>query len=318
MGRRVLVLGGSYFVGFGIVKKLLSTGFEVTLVNRGTKVHELAVKELHCDRKDGIALKNILANENFDYVVDVSGLNLEDVQNSYEAVKHMDLKNYVFISSSAVYCPSEIQPMAESFPIGKNLFWGQYGIDKIEAEDFLKEKFRKYKFNFVVLRPPYLYGEGNYVYREAYIFDRLKSKRPVIIPKGNSLIQFCHVEDLANIVVEMLDNEKSFGKTYNVGDSYGISFKAWVGKCMEAYGEKTEIIEFDNKIQKFDSRDFFPYYEYQYILDTREIEKIYINKIELVEGLKKALEWYNNNEHKVFKKPQLLINEDKILNILNK
>lgn len=308
---KVLVLGGTYFVGYAITKKLLQEGYDVYLLNRGTKNHDLEVKELCVDRRDKEALKNILEKEKFSYVVDVSGLNKEDVENAYYALKHMELKNYVFISSSAVYEPSGIIPIKEDFNRGHNLFWGQYGIDKIEAENFLREKFENENFKFVSLRPPYIYGEKNYVYRESYIFDRTKMKRPIIVPKGNTLIQFSHVEDVANAVITLL--KYPTGESYNIGDSYGINFKMWAEKCMEAIGEKTEIIEFENEKYGYNSREFFPFYDYQYVLDTKKLDEIYKSQISLEEGLKKSYEWYKNNEDKVMKKPQLLITEDEII-----
>lgn len=297
-------------------KKLVEQGFEVTLLNRGTKNHDLNLKEIHVDRKDKVALKNALINEDFSYVVDVSGLNRIDLENSYEALKHMNLKNYIFISSSAVYEPSEMQPISEEFPIGENPFWGQYGIDKIEAENFLREKYHDEGFNFVGLRPPYIYGEGNYVYREAHVFDRVNLGRPIIVPKGNTIVQFYHIDDLANMVYKLLVDKDSYGNIYNVGDSYGITFKEWVKKCIMATGKEAEILEFDYKNSDYNLRDFFPYHDYQYILDTKKIEDICKTKVILETGLQKAYEWYIKNEDKVIKKPQLLINENKILEIL--
>ena len=49
----------------------------------------------------------------------------------------------------------------------QNIFWGTYGTDKIAAEKALLERMK----DAYILRPPYLYGPMNNVYREAFVFD---------------------------------------------------------------------------------------------------------------------------------------------------
>ncbi len=68
----------------------------------------------------------------------------------------------------AVYPEYEAQPFKEDTPLAENKFWGKYGTDKIEAEKALLHR----KPSAYVLRPPYLYGPMNDLYREAFAFDR--------------------------------------------------------------------------------------------------------------------------------------------------
>ena len=101
------------------------------------------------------------------------------------------------ISSSAVYPEYEKQPFTEETPVGENKFWGSYGTGKIEAERALQERDPK----AYILRPPYLYGPLNNVYREAFVFDCAMAKRPFFLPgDGEMKLQFFHVNDLCRFM----------------------------------------------------------------------------------------------------------------------
>lgn len=68
------------------------------------------------------------------------------------------------ISSSAVYPEYGSQPFKENSVLAKNKFWGKYGTDKIAAEKTLMQRVS----DAYILRPPYLYGPMNNVYRETF------------------------------------------------------------------------------------------------------------------------------------------------------
>ena len=65
-----------------------------------------------------------------------------------------NLKQFVFISSSAVYDVDNFSiPYSEETPMKENKYWTSYGTNKIEAENFLKEKFEDLQLNLIILRP---------------------------------------------------------------------------------------------------------------------------------------------------------------------
>lgn len=312
---KILVLGGTQFVSWYITKRFVEEGFEVTTLNRGNKkgVHGDKIEELYADRHDLNQMKKILNRKRFDYIVDVTAYTRLDIENLYESIDMNILKGYVFISSSAVYKESETLPIKEDFSIGENRFWGTYGTNKIHAENYLLEKMTNEKFPAIILRPPYIYGEGNNVYREAFVFDRLKENGKIILPNdGKKVIQFLHIEDLYMIIKTILEKNLKSG-VFNVGNRNGITFKGWVEECMKVYGKETEIIDFYYKEKNYKEREFFPFHDYQYLLDVSDITKIIEPKINLEEGLKRALDWYLLNEEKVDKKS---IYNEKISEIL--
>lgn len=312
---KILVLGGSQFVSWYIVKRLAEEGHQVTTLTRGSKkaVHGNKVEELYADRHNESEVKSAIGNRNFEHIIDVSAYTLDDVEKAYNCFMEKNIKSYVFISSSAVYVESPILPIKETFPKGQNKYWGAYGTNKLEAENFLITKSKENGFPVNILRPPYIYGEGNNVYREAFIFDRLKEGKDIILPNnGETLVQFMHIEDLYKSI-EALINANIVGQVYNVGDEKGIKLKDWVQLCIDTYGSSNKIIPYNYKENGYHERDFFPFFDYEYFLDVEEISKIYKPKITMVEGLKKSLEWYLENEDKVGKRQHYHDNSDKIM-----
>lgn len=81
---------------------------------------------------------------------------------------------YVLLSSSAVYPETAFRPFAEETAPGPNRFWGGYGLGKIAAEQALHRRVPQ----AYILRPPYLYGPMNNLYREAFVFDCARLGRP--------------------------------------------------------------------------------------------------------------------------------------------
>ena len=69
-----------------------------------------------------------------------------------------------------------------------------YVRNKAMSERALFRMHQRNGFPVVTLRPPFIYGPGNPYYREAFFWDRLRDKRPIILPgDGRRLMQFVHV-----------------------------------------------------------------------------------------------------------------------------
>ena len=79
---KALVLGGSYFIGRALVETLVSEGFEVWILNRGTRksTSDLGVRQLVADRHNYESLDTALKGRYFDVVYDLSGYDEGDVE----------------------------------------------------------------------------------------------------------------------------------------------------------------------------------------------------------------------------------------------
>lgn len=283
---RILITGGTVFVSKYIAEYFTNKGNDVYVLNRNTKPQLPNVKLIQCDRRD---INGELKGLHFDAVIDVTAYTAEDINTLLDNLENFD--RYVMISLSAVYPETLELPFKESDECGKNKFWGDYGTNKIAAENALNKRVP----NAYIIRPPYLYGEYNNLYREAFVFDCAERDMPFYLPKDGSMpLQFFHVEDLCRFIETLLKIQPT-QRIFNVGNK-PITVKEWVEICYAAVG-KTPI--FINVTAEIEQRNYFPFYDYGYVLDTTLQNKIATDLIPLSIGFKRAYEWYRNNKNQV-------------------
>lgn len=305
MSEKVLVLGGSYFVGRKIVEYLYKMGFDVSVLNRGTRqVPVSGVKQIICDRNNVDSMRAALKDQKFEYVIDVSWQDLSWVRNTCEALPFQTVRKFVFISSSAVYDIDSLKiPFHEDNALGENKYWTFYGKGKIDAENYYSNFLSTTSTDLIILRPPYIYGEYNCSQRESLIFRQLVEDKPVVIPKSNPQLQFLYTEDLADIIFCLWNSSLPNIYIANVGNQMSVTSREWIETCAQVVGKTLEIIEVDyEKIGK-NVRDFYPFFDYDNVLDLSRIHSVWNKETDFKEGLKHAYEWFLNNKSEImFKK----------------
>ena len=288
--KRVLVTGGTVFVSKYTAQYFMSKGYEVYVLNRGTRKQVDNVNLICTDRHN---IGDKLKKYSFDVIIDVCAYNEEDVKSLLEAVD--DFKDYILISSSAVYPETNLMPFSEEQNIGENKIWGKYGTEKIEAEKYLLSKVP----NAYVLRPPYLYRPMQNVYREPFVFECALKNRKFYIPKdGEMKLQFFHVEDLCRVIEKILELHPK-EHIFNVGNKEVIDINEFVEMCYKIVDvplEKVYVTNHENQ------RDYFSFYDYEYELDVTKQNRILPVQKDIYEGLKESFEWYKDNYKEVVKK----------------
>lgn len=291
--RNILVTGGTVFVSKYIAQYYAGKGEQVYVLNRNTHPQPEHTILIEGDRHQ---LGNKLKNYKFDAVIDVNAYNEKDITSLLDALG--EFEDYIFISSSAVYPETNLQPFAKTQQVGKNRFWGQYGTDKIAAEQALQRLYPK----AYIIRPPYLYGPMNNVYREAFVFDCAMAKRKFYLPReGEMKLQFFHVEDLCRFIDAILE-QKPRERIFNVGNPESVTVKDWVEMCYEAAGASCECIPVHAGVNQ---REYFSFYDYEYKLDVTGQKKLLPDTKELREGLRECFRWYEKHTNEVGKKPYL-------------
>lgn len=174
--------GGTVFVSKYVTAYFVEKGHDVYTLNRGNREQVNGSFHIKADRS---FLSSSLKNIHFDAVIDVCGYNESDIKNLLNGLSSFD--DYIFISSSAVYPETLPQPFNENQTVGENKLWGAYGTNKIDAEKYLLQHYP----NAYILRPPYLYGPMQNLYREPFVFECAEANRKFYIPKeGKMKLQF--------------------------------------------------------------------------------------------------------------------------------
>ncbi|WP_346289168.1 NAD-dependent epimerase/dehydratase family protein [Sphaerothrix gracilis] len=251
---RILVMGGTRFIGVYLTQILVKQGHEVVLFNRGNQPAPVeGVSQIHGDRKDAAQLKNKLAGESFDAIFDNNGRELSDTQPLVEIFKGK-LQHFIYVSSAGVYQKSDQMPHIEGDAVDPN----SRHKGKFATEDYLKTQ----GVPFTSVRPVYIYGPQNYNDLEAWFFDRIVRDRPVPIPgSGMALTQLGHVQDLAEAMAAVLGNSQAIGQIYNISGEKAVTFDGLAKACAEAAGksaEKLQIVHYDPKQFDFGKRKAFP------------------------------------------------------------
>ena len=222
---KVLVLGGTQFNGYHLVKELIRCGHEVTILNRGKTHANLprSVKRLVCDRTDHDAMRAVLGGHEWDCVHDMTAYQPSDVELMTEILDGRT-GHYVFASSTVIYATSNALPFTESHPVDRSSGQNQYGLNKLLCEDHLLKVHHERGFPATIAAFSMVFGPRNILPdREQRMFMRLLQKRKVMIPgDGTTVGQVGHVEDEARALRIVMQNPRTFGQRYNLtgGDCY--------------------------------------------------------------------------------------------------
>ncbi len=224
---RVLVIGGTLFIGRPLVAELLKAGHDVWVLHRKPQ-HDLGhdVGNLQADRNDPESLKSALTGHSFDAVFDnvydwEHGTSAAQVEATTQLVGN-HLQRYVFMSSVAVYGDGLNHDEADA--LAPEDHPDAYVRNKASSERMLFRRYQRNRFPAVTLRPAFIYGPGNPYYREAFFWDRLRDNRLVILPDhGARLMQFVHVQDLVSACLGALTTPDAVGHAFNIGNPRPIS-----------------------------------------------------------------------------------------------
>ena len=264
---RILVMGGTRFVGRPVVAQLLAAGHGLTLFTRGRQPVPAGVRHIQGDRgvEGDLAA---LAGEPFDVVIDSSGRTLEDTRRVLVhtgAPRH----RFVYVSSAGVYADSDYWPLDEEAPTDP----ASRHAGKAETESWLLAE----GIPFTSFRPTYIIGPGNYNPIERWFFDRLVHNRPIPLPGDGRLItQLGDVRDLAVAMTRCLEVEASCNRVYNCSGRQGVTLRGLVAAAAVACGKdpaSVEIRGFDPARLEPKARKAFPLRLSHFLTDTHRLQR---------------------------------------------
>jgi nucleoside-diphosphate-sugar epimerase len=228
-------------------------------------------KQLVADRNSVEAMKKAgaAAEAHYDAVIDTSALTCAHTEIAWAAFSEKT-KQWIHLSSATVYKDTGSRAPHEDDEIGGAEVWAKYGQDKSAADSFLKEQ--KSGHSITIFRPPYIYGPGNNLDRETFIWSRLLRGRPVIIPgEGRTCIQFVHSFDLAAAFVLALRKSSKGIRIYNIGASEQPTLQKYVSDLAAISESKNTAICVGKSSIEFTARQYFPFRDYPCVVDTSRI-----------------------------------------------
>ncbi len=251
---RLLVLGGTRFVGRAIVTAALSQGWEVTTFNRGLSATDVAgVQVARGDRTREADLAGLAASGlSWDAVVDTSGYVPRDVLAACRRLEPL-ARRYVFMSTVSVYRGWPVEPLSEASEIlycppdvgpdyGEDMEDGptMYGYQKSGCELAVISTFGPERST--ILRPGVALGPREYVGRLPWWLSRVAAGGRVLAPgRPDRSIQPVDVRDIAEFAIRTA----SLGITgaYNVTAPEGQeTFGGMLSVCAEVTGSGADFI----------------------------------------------------------------------------
>jgi nucleoside-diphosphate-sugar epimerase len=305
---RVLVIGGTLFIGRLLVDELLKAGHEVAVLHRQPK-HDWGrrVENIMADRNDADAVREALSTRRFDVVFDnvydwERGTTAAQVEATVRACGDR-LSRYIFMSSVAAY--GDGLNHKESDPLAPDYHAAPYVSHKATTERLLFRIRRQTGLPLVTFRPPFVYGPGNPFYREQFFWDRLRAGRPLIIPgDGYRLMQFVYVNDLVEALIRAMTEPRAEGEAFNIGDSRPLTQVEFVEKLAKVANVEPTLVRMPRDIiaQAGGNAMAEPFYfgEYldvppitEYMGKVRRLLKMNLTPFE--DGLKETYRWYTRN-----------------------
>ena len=247
-GKKILVTGGSGFIGSFVVSELLKENISGVVIfdnfSRGNKEYvETQLKDPRCSLVQGdlreIDVLNRVISE-CDYVIHLAAMwllhckdfprtafdvNIQGTFNVLEACVSNNVERLVYSSSASVYGDAVDVPMAEDHPFNNRNF---YGASKIACEAICRAFYDRYGLNYVGLRYMNVYGPHQdqtaaYTGVIPIMLNKIDANEaPIINGDGTQAYDFIYVEDVARANVLALKSS-STDEFYNVGSGVQTS-----------------------------------------------------------------------------------------------
>ncbi len=261
---KILIIGGTGFLGRHVTATALEKGMDVTLFNRGQRDSELfssykQVKTIYGDRKKDLEK---LADLSFDVVIDTCGYFPSEIKKMLNTLGDK-LKHYVFISTVSVYDLPRIKSeyIKEDSQVIEMDF--QNEPDKIAGENYgalkylCEKELEKSCVASCILRPGFIVGPDDHTFRFPYWIARVAQGGEVLVPTDKEApTQFIDVRDLAQFVITCV--EKKLEGIYNVvGPSKAaLNVESWLESIKEVLKSNCSF-HYMPEDKYFNHSDFF-------------------------------------------------------------
>ncbi|MDJ0568989.1 MAG: NAD-dependent epimerase/dehydratase family protein [Pleurocapsa sp. MO_192.B19] len=324
---KILVIGGTNFIGPYVVRQLIEMGHEVTVFNRGQTTVKLP-EEVHWLKGDKpsacasfVGDRQNLSDYKLQFqklapqvVLDMIPYTAKDAQDVVDTFKNI-AQRVVAISSADVYRARDIiwqretgiidpTPLTEDSPLRSQLYPYRGLSDDPFAHDYDKIPVEQVLINATnlpatILRLPMVYGAGDYRHRLYPYLKRMDDKRPAIVLEEKlARWQGCYgyVENVARAITLAVNEEKAKGNIYNVAELPGSTVADLIQAIAKIVGWQGEIVIVP-KTQMPDTGKFKSNLNQHWVTDSTRIrtELGYREICDRHEALRRTIGW--SREH---------------------
>ncbi|MEO0571882.1 MAG: NAD-dependent epimerase/dehydratase family protein [Bacteroidota bacterium] len=241
---KILVLGGTVFVGPAVVNAALKNGHSVTLFNRGITNPSLFqnLELIKGDRELGMQAYAPLRNEEWDVVIDVWPQKSKLVNEATAALKN-NTKHYIFISSIAVYHNFDEVGLNEEYRVVDleldKSEW-DYPEEKLASELAVKERFMD---NHTLLRGGPIKGWRDPALDLLYWCIKLNRDKEILAPgSGMDHLQFIDVNDIGKFAIKAAE-DKLFGVYNCTGPGeHPLTWKVFLESAKKHFNSQTKLV----------------------------------------------------------------------------
>ena len=271
----ILIVGGTGFIGYHLLKKCLNKGWKVTSISSKlpNKIRYLPkVKYIYCDITKKKNLEKKIKNS-FDYVVNLAGYvdhsnRKKTYKSHYLGCKNLTnifikkpVKAFVQIGSCIEYGNLK-SPQKENINFDLKLTKTVYGKAKLLASKHLISLFKKKNFPSIILRLYLAYGPKQDINRFLpVIINGCINNKKFPCSKGNQLRDFIFVDDVVDAIIKSLTSKEAKGQIINIGSGKPKNIKSIIEKIKKItkggkpeYGKikfrKDEILKLYPSIKK--------------------------------------------------------------------
>lgn len=323
---RVLIIGGTGFIGPPVARQLVERGHAVAILHRGKSQAQLPEQVEHFlgERKDLARLAPSLRAWKPDVVLDLILATEKQARATMDAFREV-ARRVVAASSCDVYRamailhrmdPGPLEPLPltedsalrttgetyskESIENLRKVFaWVEPGYDKIPVERAI---LGDAALPGCVLRLPMVYGPGDPLHRFHPYLKRMDDARPAILLEeklGNFSAPRGYVENVAHALVLAIEADKSVGRIYNVAETTAFSEFNWVKRIAKAAGWRGKPVLVPEAHVPAHLKQPFNFDQGLWVSCARIRDELgYEEIVSLEESLEKTIEWERANRPK--------------------
>jgi nucleoside-diphosphate-sugar epimerase len=300
---KVLFIGGTGIISSACSRRVVATGADLTILNRGTTTTRAlpAVAEvIHADIRDRASVQAALGTRTFDVVAEFIAFSPEHVQTDVDLFRDR-VGHYVFISSASAYqTPPARLPIVESTPL-RNPYW-QYSRDKIACEELLVAAYRADGFPATIVRPSHTYDRTSVPLMGGWTdIERMRRGQPVVVQgDGTSLWTLTHHDDFAKAFVGLLGHPQAVGDSFQITSDEVLTWNQIYNIMADAAGVQATLVHVaSDTIAAHDAElgaSLLGDRTHSVIFDNTKVKSLvpdYVAAIPFVAGAREIVEWYH-------------------------